>query len=303
MMTYDEGDRVVPRRIYLWATARSLGTVFLKCLTQIPESQVINGLFTSCYFFGSETPFKLRGKLIVMPKDTELSEFTLAYDGATSTYDWAKSQFELDYPGKKYIICKDAPISLQGRHELIPKGFRHTFMIRHPHRMFSSWKGLLAQNIGSDSLAESSLKDIINNNFNGSFEYKELYDILVFLQCHPELGDPNPVVFDVDDLLNSPKSVLEQYFQAINIPFTEDYLHWQPGIDQVQHWKVSRQLIGRGLRSGNLGYFNKAIMETSGFLPPKKLPTRDELDADVLELVDVVMPYYEKLYNMRTIKP
>jgi len=299
----DNSSLSPPRKIYLWSHARSLGTVFLKCLTHIPDTQVINGIFTSCYFFGSETPFKLRDKFIVLPEDVDLSEFPLVYDGAASTYDWAESQFKLDYTGKKYIIYKDAPISLQGRHELIPKGFRHTFMIRHPHRMFTSWKRLLISNGGSAILEGTNLKEMIETNFNGMFEYKELYDVLVFLQNHPELGDTKPVVMDVDDLLNNPQSVLKQYFNAIDVPFKEEYLYWKPGTDLVKHWKVSRQLIGRGLRGGNLGYFKKALVETSEFLPANELPGRDELDEDVRACVDMVMPYYEKLYQMRTIKP
>ncbi|XP_072018318.1 uncharacterized protein [Amphiura filiformis] len=288
-------------RIYIWTNRRSLGTVFLKCLSQIPDSQIVNGLFASCFFYGedptSEMPQSTKDRRNREASSHDFSDFPYVYEGESCTYSWAKSQLEGDYPGKRTLICKDLPITLSGKHEFIPKGFRHTFLIRHPYRMFQS---LEKSSIGS-YFPTSNLYDTINIYYKKQFEYKEQYLVLKYLQDHPELGDPNPVVIDADDLQNHPASILSQYCEAVDLPYTDDLLQWKPGDDIVKQWKISRQLATAGLYHGSGLY--KSAMESSQFLPTKKLPERSELSNDVLACVDMGMAYYEKLHSMRTIRP
>ena len=79
-------------------------------------------------------------------------------------------------------------------------------------------------------------------------------------------------------------------------------LQWAPGLDVVKNWQISRQLGGLGLLGDEWGFYKTAI-QSSSFLPPKKLPERSELDEDVLACCDITMPYYDMMYDMRTIKP
>ena len=164
--------------------------------------------------------------------------------------------------------------------------------------MYLSWK----KAFGKLFPEENSLKDIIEKSYNQYYNYKEQYEVIEYLQKNPNIGDPNPVIFDADDLQNHPASILRQYCQAVGIPFTEDMLHWTPGIDVVKNWKISSQLIGGGIHDGEWGFY-KTAMESSEFLPCKKLPEKNELEEDILECADIGMPYYEKLYEMRTIRP
>ena len=288
------------RRIYLWTNNRSLGTIFLKWLSHVPDAQIVNGMFTSCYIYGPESSFFKGAKQLACEKakDTNLSDFPLVYDTSKITYQIAKTHLESDYHGKRYLICKDLAYCLCGNHDLIPKGFRHTFLIRHPYRMYSSWK----KAFGRFFPEKHSLKGIIDECFDQYYNYKEQYKLFEYLRNNPELGDPNPVIFDADDLQNCPASIVSQYCKEVGIPFTEDMLHWTPGIDVVKNWKISRQLVGGGIHKGEWGFYKKA-MESSEFLPCKKLPARNELEEDILECADIGMPYYEKLYEMRTIRP
>ena len=288
------------KRIYLWTNDRSLGTIFLKWLSHVPNAQIINGLFTSCYIHGPESSICKGAKQLVSEKakETNLSDFPFVYDASKITYQSAKTHLESDYPGKKYLICKDQAYCLCGNHDLIPKGFRHTFLIRHPYRMYPSWKKAFAKFFPECH----GLKDIIEKGFNQNYNYKEQYEIFDYLQNNPMLGDPNPVILDADDLQNHPAAILSQYCQAVGIPFTEDMLHWTPGIDEVKNWKISSQLLGHGIHNGEWGCY-KTAMESSEFLPCEKLPDRNELDDDVVECADISMPYYKKLYEMRTIRP
>ncbi|XP_072046992.1 uncharacterized protein [Amphiura filiformis] len=276
-------------RIFIWVNRRSLGTIFLKCLSHIPDSQIVSGIFASCFYDGKDREASTH----------DFSDFPYVYDGSTCTYSWAKSQLEGDYPGTKTLICKDLPSFLSGKHDFIPEGFRHTFLIRHPYRMFQSLK----KSSISSYFPTSNLYEIIDTYYKKQFELKEQFHVLKYLQDHPQLADPNPVVIDADDLQNHPASILSQYCEAIGLPFTEDLLRWKPGTDVVKKWKISRQMVTAGLYGGDGSGFYKAAMESSQFLATKKLPERSELSIDALQCADMAMPYYEKLYGMRTIKP
>ena len=287
------------QRIYLWTNNRSLGTIFLKCLSQLPDSQIINGMFGSCYFYGPDSPWckDARATANARSSQTDLSDAPLVYDASTITYRMAKTHLEAEYPGKKVLICKDLAYTLCGNHDLIPKGFRHTFLIRHPYRMYPSWRTTFG-----NLFPERDLKEIIDKRYHQYYNYKEQYEIVKHLKNNSELGDTNPVIFDADDLQNNPESVLRQYCEAVDIKFTENLLQWSPGVDVVKTWKTSKQLLGGGINETDFPFY-KTAMESSEFLPPKRLPERKELDEDIRACADIGMPYYEALYSMRTIKP
>ncbi len=293
------------RRVFLWTNPRSLGSIFLKCLSQIPIVKIANGLYSSCFLYGPDATF---------PKGVEefeeghnldargavASEFTDLYDGLRVSYSWAKTQLENDYPGKKTFIAKDSAFAIGDNFDLLPSGFCHTFLIRHPYRMWKSWKINF-----SPYYTQTNLKDAIDINFNGIFGYKEQCELIEYLINNPELDARSsrvPIILDADDLQNHPESVLPQYCKAIGVPYTENLLHWDPGTGLLKDWKVSQHLLAGGLQHGDWGYF-KACLESNRFMPSGNMPLREELDNDVLECADTCMPYYEKMYNMRTIRP
>ncbi|XP_072048830.1 uncharacterized protein [Amphiura filiformis] len=306
------------KRIFLWTNPRSLGTAFLKCLSQVPDVKIANGLFTASFLHGPEAKFPKgiqefdEGHSL----DTQggiVSEFTDVYDATKYSYSWAKAQLQNSYPGKKYLICKESAFSLCENFDLIPPGFCHTFLIRHPYRMWSSWKKNFSAFIPADCDVKTAVK-MYNNNY---FNYKELHDLLEYLMNNPELAVPtsamagsqpnqsakfDPIIIDADDLQNHPESILPQYCKAIGVPYTDDMLHWKPGTDLLKDWKFSMQYLGGGLQHGEWGFY-KTVLESTQFFPCKKLPDRDELDDDVLECADICLPYYEMMYNMRTIRP
>ncbi|XP_072030524.1 uncharacterized protein [Amphiura filiformis] len=233
--TMESENHAELNRIFIWVNRRSLGTIFLKCLSHIPDSQIVSGIFASCFYDGkdptSEIPQSTKDKRNRETSTHDFSDFPYVYDGSTCTYSWAKSQLEGDYPSTKILICKDLPSFLSGKHEFIPEGFRHTFLIRHPYRMFQSLKTSSL----SSYFPTSNLYEIINTYYKKQFELKEQYHVLKYLQDHPQLADPNPVVIDADDLQNHPASILSQYCEAVGLPFTDDLLRWKPGTDVVKN--------------------------------------------------------------------
>ena len=65
----------------------------------------------------------------------------MAFDADQCTYEFVKISMQEDhYPGEQLVFCKDMAYGLQGKYELLPKGYRHTFLIRNPYRAFPSHK-------------------------------------------------------------------------------------------------------------------------------------------------------------------
>ena len=54
---------------------------------------------------------------------------------SSGSYQWIKDQLEAEAPGKKLIFCKDMVEGIEDRKEMIPSGFRHVFLIRHPAKV------------------------------------------------------------------------------------------------------------------------------------------------------------------------
>ncbi|XP_072048833.1 uncharacterized protein [Amphiura filiformis] len=291
------------KRIFIWTTPRSLGSAFLKCLSQVPDVKIANGLFTASFYHGPESKFPkgIQEHEEGHSLDTQggiTSKFTDLYDASKVSYSWAKKQYQNCYPGKKYLICKESAFSVCENFDLIPPGFCHTFLIRHPYRMWSSWK----KNFSS---------------FVPDCDVKTARYLLQYLMNNPGLVVSSPetagfspnqsakcdlIILDADDLQNYPESILPQYCKAIGVPYADNLLHWKPGIDYMIDWKFSMQYLGGGLKHGKRGYY-KTVMDSTQLFPCKKLPERDELEEDVLECADICLPYYEMMFNMRTIRP
>ena len=285
------------KRIFVWTNFRSLGIAFLKCLSNLPDVQIINSLFTSCSIFGKDSNFpESVSKSWSARGSFDFSAFPLAYDSSTSTYRWAKTQLESDYYGKKYVIHKDSPYGIRRNLSLIPENYHHTFLVRHPYKVYSSYKSIFKGVFNP----EEDLTNILDRYFEGYYGFKEQFEIWQHV-VEDQSNTFHPVIIDADDLQNHPASIISQYCLAVGIPFTDDLLQWKSGQDVVKNWKASRQLVGLGLNDADTGYY-KVAMTSTKFLPARKLPERSELDPDVLKCADISMPYYEKLYDMR-IKP
>ena len=292
-----------PLRVILWAVPRSLSTVFEKCISFFPETQIINEPFSCAYHTGPERILEE----IVSKEDEEryLQEMAdiqidlpMAFDSDQCTYEFVKSLQEADYPGKQLVFCKDMAYGLQGKYELLPKGYRHTFLIRNPYRAFPSHKKIFAGWMeGFVGTKEFRLCDMPPAWMPKNYGVQEQYELMTYLQEH---GEPDPIIVDADDLLKNPASVLRQYCALLGIPFSEERLEWPAGLDVIKTWKGAREFLAGNLHETG-GYYDTALKSTR-FIPPKDMPRREDLTEDILKCVDHSMPYYEKMHKLR-IKP
>lgn len=128
--------------------------------------------------------------------------------------------------------------------------------------------------------------------FPPGFFVKELYDLWKHLQ--DENIEPNPIIIDSEDLLANPAGMLSAYCNAVGLPYDDSLLKWDASSEVFQKMKAS----GDKLIQSMVNYYGTAMNSTC-FLPPKKMPSRDELPPDVIRCSDKVMKYYDEMYECR----
>lgn len=295
-----------PVRVLLWSLPRTLSTALLKSLSQLDDTQIINEPYVTAYHMGPERVQALDQKIaeqsaknlsMFMEAAKKIKvAFPKAFDHRKCSFNWVKSELEAEYGAKKLVFCKDMAYSVHGRYNSLPKGYRHTFIIRHPHKVFVSWKKMLRKMIPQ----KFNLDQLPTSDFPANYGYEEMYDLVEHVRNN---GEPDPIIIDADDLQEHPASILSQYLDCVDVTYDnlEDLLEWDAGPSVMKSWKASNMFMLGNMTKDHGGFYEVAMKSTK-FNPPSDLLSRDELSDDILNCVDHSMPFYEKLYAMR-IKP
>ncbi len=224
--------------------------------------------------------------------ETNPARDAMTIDDSIATFKWIKGMLESPFPGKSFVFVHDQAFCLRGNYENIPRGYTHTFLIRNPYRLFPSWKKTMVSLI--PSMIDQPFADIPRYTVGEKFGYGELYNLMIHVR--DELGQ-TPIIIDADDLQANTQSVLRQYCDLIGVKFSESLLHWEAGDKITDTWIASKIML-RCNKMEEGGYYEDAFKSTE-FSPPKKMPSRYKIDADLLPLIDNYMPIYKKMYNMR----
>ena len=290
-------------RVFLWSVPRSVSTVFQKCISFLPNTQIINEPYVCAFHFGPDKVPALPGTLLTeeyMGKfhkelDNNMMELPHAFDVYKSSYDFIKSECETEFPDKDLVFCKDMAYGLQGKFDKLPGGYRHTFIIRNPYKMFPSYRKLMANMLqGIMGLKEFRFCDIVPPLLSKTYCFQDQYELMTYLQEH---GEPHPIIVDADDLLKNPASIMRQYCTLLGIRYSEDMLDWPSGLDSMKSWKGGRQFLLSNLTDAG-GFYDEALTSRR-FHPAKPVPRREDVPEDVLKCIDHSMPYYEKMYDLR----
>lgn len=295
------------QRIMLWGFPRSLTTVFEKCVSFVPDIQIINEPYNCAATFGPEG-FSQTGHVEGMEEfdqfvnrvNEEITEnaakYTHGWQDDECTFEWVKRTLEKDYPNKRYIFCKDFIFNIFGRFDMIPQGYQHTFLIRDPKKLFLSNRNLTVSDLPPDEVEQFKLDQVPSWQMYPKTGYGELLDFIRHFRNQGVI-QPHPVIIDADDLQNHPASVLRQYCQAVGLPYDDSLLTWEEGDACVlRNWRISKSYLAANQMVG----FYETAFSSCGFHPAKDLP--DTIPDDVLRLAKNADPYYQELYKM-CIKP
>ncbi|XP_022101898.1 branched-chain-amino-acid aminotransferase-like protein 1 [Acanthaster planci] len=286
-------------RLMMWTVPRSLSTVLAKCLTAVDKSKVFFELYVHAHWKDPKKDHdmfdtsEIGKKFAASQKSfTEKTGISAERDDFPSSFLSIKELLEEAHDGKKFILCKDMAHAVTHRLGFLPKDYRHLFLIRHPLKVFPSWKKIFLQSVPDMSPDEFCLEDLPENIFPKGYGYQEISELVDYVK--KEL-DPNAIIIDADDLLQDPKSILSAVFKDIGLPFDEKILHWEAGDAVTHQWTIPQYFL-QGNQFG--GYYQNALDSTC-FLNTRRLPDRSSIPPDLLRLVEVSVPYYEKMYNSR----
>ena len=296
-----------PARVILWSTPRSISTAFLKCMTFVDNSVIWHEPFVfanRCAPDGTiraviektrkeepsiELPLIAEYQTLQNKEvPSNLTSTDNIYEASTRSFSWIKHQLEAPQPGKDLIFVKDMVQGIDGHYDAIPDGYKHTFLMRHPLKVFDSYKRMYLRAGKLNDLTKLPEMIIPKGKF-----FKELYDLVEYTKVYQ---DPAPVVIDADDLLTNPGGILSAYCQLTGIPYSEQLLHWPSGTDEIfRKWIIQKEV----LCIPRLLEVFKACFDSTCFMPPKLVPDQDDWSEDVLQMADSCMPYYKILYEQR----
>ena len=190
------------------------------------------------------------------------------------------------------MFVKDESISMQTEdaRKFLPKGFKHSFLIRHPVLQISSLRKAAYLQLQESGMLPKGIDDLSKfdvRKHKATFDRNLLYESQHALWKYiRENVDRDVVVIDSSELLSDPAKILSKYCKAMGLTYSEDMLHFDPLEEAGKRWKwPSDDLIS------NKNYLG-TLMSTSTLLPPKEPMLREELTEDVKDLSDRAMPLY-----------
>ncbi|XP_072023977.1 uncharacterized protein [Amphiura filiformis] len=232
-----------PLRIMTWGPARSLSTVFEKCMSFVDGVQIINEPYQCAATLGPEGVIGGAGGQQGGGDDEVTKAFAdathqmkqhdscdVGWDDQYCTYEWAQKTLESDYPGKKLVFCKDLMSGIHGKHDYLPKGYLHTFIIRNPLRVgLSLRKGVVAVFLQPGMTTEQvDITEVPLLNMCPGYGFVEMVELIEHLKKIGEMKG-EPIIIDADDLQNHPESIISQYCEKTGIHYSKSLLTWEAG--------------------------------------------------------------------------
>ena len=239
--------------VALWAVPRSTSTAFEWMMRQRGDIDCLHEPFGEAWYQGEE------------PLWPRLTPDSVRTPGLTLDTVW---QSMLDKAKKGPVFSKDFPLYIDHMwNDEMLSHFTHSFLIRNPAMTITSMY---------DKWPDFHEKEV------GFVEQRQLFERIM-----DKTGSPPPVI-DSDDLLENPTMIVEKWCKAVDLPFIESALSWEPGArDEVSWWDG--------------GSFHANLRNSDGLKPqPRKSYIKiDEAPDRVREVYDRVMPHYEFMHQHR----
>ncbi|XP_022094790.1 branched-chain-amino-acid aminotransferase-like protein 1 [Acanthaster planci] len=278
-----------------------MSTALLKCLSYVDGVQIVNQPYASAFCGGPQAvrpepnpDDKLLTKIVAEWDKIKQESETAEVEGimpSVMTMEWIRDNLlQASYPDKKVLLCRDQAHYLKGRYDMLPQGFKYSFLIRHPYKVFRSWKKLLTD-IWGDFPDMRSLPSLA---FPPGVGFKELFELVQYVK---ENFDPHPTILDADDLLQDPAGILSTYCAKMGIPYSSKLLSWKSGHEITSTWLMSKVV---SVANKGQGFYKRAF-ESDRFEKPTPVPDLASLPADARACAEMSMEYYESLHHERII--
>ncbi|XP_077987034.1 uncharacterized protein LOC144441352 [Glandiceps talaboti] len=165
-----------------------------------PEVKTYFEIYFDAYYFGEDRRSQIYGHIPIKP---------------SCKFEDVKQRLDKETPPENHVVLKDMAYTVTSKLEYLPTGYQHTFLIRHPVKVFLSVYNIAKKTpINRDRTWPS---DFTNFRAIG-----ELYDYVI----NKTLTDRQIVIVDADDIQRDPARMFEKYCHAVGLCFNESMLHW-----------------------------------------------------------------------------
>ncbi|XP_072167209.1 uncharacterized protein [Diadema setosum] len=316
-----------PARVIMWCSPRSVSTAMTKCMSFVDEAEiwlepyVISKIAKDVHKIyhpdSDPLPTDIDGNeeiYLETVKDlnlgSDIKNFKLDLGGVSSTPVKLKQKFDSIHPTKKFVFIKDMAFGMPpSRYQYLPdpsSGFRHCFLIRHPVKTYKSFRKAVlkaVEGLGPEDLPWGfpkadpetfNVMDYAPPPEEGTlFFFKGMHE----LWCHlRENVDNNPVIVDIDELMEDPATLLPLLFRALGIPYSEDYVTWDASSDVVRKWQ---SVCSNVLEAPRYAMWFASAFKSTCFKPSSTSASLDGATNDIKEVAEKEMPYYEEMYKFR----
>ena len=236
----------LPARIAMWSGPRNISTALMRSWEARRDTYVCDEPLYAHYLSVTATDHPGREEIV-----------------AAGETDWRKVAEWLtgDVPEEKPIFYQK-----HMAHHLFPEmrgpwleKLRHAFLLRDPREMLIS----LGKVMEKPTVQDTGLP--------------QQWDLFQLISDAP--------VIDSRDVLNEPRTMLRKLCQALDVPFTERMLTWEPG---------PRATDGIWAK-----YWYDSVYTSTEFRPYK--PTEEPLPEHLMSVYEECLSYYEKLAQHRLI--
>ena len=209
------------------------------------------------------------------------------------SYDWVRRELEGNHSsdGTKVVFCKELGYTMHGHFRNLPAGYRHTFLIRHPAKVFLSMNKLINKRV-----AKHVLKLNILDLLPDGLLFKELYELFYYVTN--TLGQ-KPLVIDADDLVERPERTLRAYCNEVGITYTSSMMNWNPLKAEEHRWNYSKRLM---FVNKVIGQYDRAFSSSRLESIVEKPLDLSTVDPQLLLASEASAQYYEMMYKLR-LKP
>ncbi|XP_071503840.1 uncharacterized protein [Diadema antillarum] len=263
-------------RIMIWSTPRSISTAFARSMSARGDTEVFWEPYLACYSFGPDQTIHWGDNIPGMLNDKY-------------TYSYIDKILNADYPNSKVLFVKGMVEGIRGNFDIVDAKFKHSFLVRHPEKMFRSLERMITAIPGAKVDFIHGLKTI----------YNDLEDFYNHVQT--KFGQPSPPIIDADDLVSHPETILPKYCEAMGIEFTPKMLEWDSVDPSQLNWHCTDVgAISSDALKNTVILSNAMQSKGLGKAPdPTKSST---LSPIVAECAEYAMPVYQRFYDLR-IKP
>ena len=253
-------------RVIVWVIPRSTSSAFAKSITARHDVKFYFEPFAAADHFGPE------GNPKSFHKGLEEPDYTF-----TAVKTWLEADVKTD----NNVFVKDMAYAVHGRYNMIPVGYKHSFLIRNPEKVYRSLYKIF---VSKRHLESETLKDWLPKEPN-------LYKSLTEIVNHVENNMKSDIcIMDSDDIVKNPPKMVEKYCLKMGLCYTPELLSWEPGIPE--DWCIASSYRTPGYNA----WFQDAFTSTGWRTDATKPSTmHGPLPQDVIRMIDEAIPYYEAL--------